>query len=775
MLAHYRAAEAVLDATVEPLVRNEAVAPHWVGGSSFWYRRQLANGCEYCWVEGDGTVRPAFDHEAVASALSALLESEIAATALDIEAVDRAGAVTVLVEGRRIVVGATGATDAGPVPATMPGALASPDGGRLLIARDHDLWLRDDATGAETRLTDDGEENYSWGQYPDSGLLAVVRRRSGGLPFAPFGWSWSPDGRYLVGGRVDERHIDPYPFVELVPQDGGVRPRAWFIRQPLVGERAAASEAWAIDSATGSKVRLNLPDSGGLLEPLGWSADGSGFFAAIQFAEGRVLGLFKVDVTTGEAFEIVVERSDGYVGSNADLYNQPNIRILAGGQQAVWFSERSGWGHLYRYDCETGELLNAITAGDWLVRDILHVDEANGRLFFTASGREPGNPYYRRVYRVNFDGSGLTLLTPDDADHTIDGTPIALLARLYGVPTPAPAVSPDGSVFVENHSTVEAPGASALRSAGDGSVLAELERADASALFATGWQPPEPFVAKAADGITDLYGVIYRPAAGSALPAPVIDGIYGGPQVTVTPRNFRAARKSLGGYGRAALTKLGFAVVVVDGRGTPQRSRAFHDVGFGNFADVALDDHVAVLQQVCERDATLDADRIGIYGHSFGGYTSARAILRHPDIYKVAVSSAGSHSLHSMYAQVATYGAPPDYGDGVRLRPDIRAVPENYRQLDTGVYAANLRGKLLLAYGDMDENAYPAATLQLYDALIKANRSPDLLCMPNRTHGFAHEPYYVRRLWDYFVIHLLGQTPPQDYLIGGSGGAGGFG
>jgi dipeptidyl-peptidase 4 len=243
----------------------------------------------------------------------------------------------------------------------------------------------------------------------------------------------------------------------------------------------------------------------------------------------------------------------------------------------------------------------------------------------------------------------------------------------------------------------------------------------------------------------------------------------------VTPHNFLAARYGLGGQGRTALAALGFAVVVVDGRGTPLRSKAFQDAGYEAFADICLDDHVEVLRQICDRDPSLDPERIGVYGHSFGGYTSARAILRHPDVYKVAVSSAGSHKLHGMYSGVVGAVPLPDYGEDLRMKPDAKAVPQNYRQMDNAVLADNLRGKLMLVYGDMDENAYPAVTLQLCDALNRANRSYDLLYLPNATHGFTAEPYFVRRLWDYFVEHLMGEQPPLNYAIGAKGGVGGFG
>ena len=235
----------------------------------------------------------------------------------------------------------------------------------------------------------------------------------------------------------------------------------------------------------------------------------------------------------------------------------------------------------------------------------------------------------------------------------------------------------------------------------------------------------------------------------------------------VAPHNFAAGRFGVGYHGRAAFAALGFAVVVVDGRGTPLRSKVFQDAGYEASGDVCLDDHVEVLRQLCERDPTLDGNRIGVYGHSAGGYTSARAILRHPDVFKVAFSSAGSHNFHGLY--YAGGGPLPDYGNGARLKPDAGAVPENYRKLDNGVLAANLKGKLLLAYGDMDENAFPAVTLQLCAALNQANRSYDLLYMPNGTHFYLAEPYFLRRQWDYFVEHLMRQTPPRDYSIGKGG------
>lgn len=774
-LARYQAAEGVLEKNVSTLVLNESVAPHWEGPAAFWYRRERHDGAEYVWVQ-DGAARPAFDHAGVAALLGAAVGRAVGPWALVVDAIAADGTLVLHEAGHRWRIAAGEALDLGPLAAPAPGLLVSPSGREALLARDHDLYLQDLATGAERRLTDDGEEDFAWGTYPDAGFLAVVRRRSG-LSFAPFGWSWSPDGLFLVGGRLDQRHVEPYPFLESVPQDGGARPRVYEVRQALVGEEGPRFEAWAIDVASGRKVRIDLPDGlvkneFGQIEPIAWSADHRRVYFAAMLAAERACCMYEIDVTTGRVRTVITEQAEGFLKLGAELYKLHSIRILAGGTRAVWYSERTGFGHLYLHDLSSGALLNPITGGDWLVREILKIDEAQGRVYFTASGREPdGDPYQRRVYRVDLDGGHLTLLSPEVADHTLDGPPWPLLGRLFGIPTPLPPISPDSSVFVDSWSTVTTPSETVLRSTEDGTIVLKLETADASKLYATGWQPPEPFVAKAADGVTDLHGVLYRPrgeTGGTGGRVPLIDSIYGGPQVTVTPRNFKSARVMLGGQGRAAFAALGFAVMVVDGRGTPLRSKAFHDAGHAAFADTCLDDHVAVLRQLCERDPTLDGERIGVYGHSFGGYTSARAILRHPDVYKVAVSSAGSHNLHGMYISVAGGAAPlPDYGDGLRMKPDPAAIPVNYRQLDTATYAANLRGKLLLAYGDMDENAFPAVTLQLCDALNRANRSYDLLCFPNGMHGFSAQPYFMRRLWDYFVEHLMGERPPLNYAIGG--------
>lgn len=769
MPERYARAEAMLDSNRTPLVLNETVSQHWTGrGAEFWYRHQRADGGEYVVVDDAGKTRTAFDHARLAAVVSSATKQTVGNWALDLTSLIPETRATARVGELQAVCDlANYACSVVAVPATDRSLLISPSGPKAAFARDSDLWLRDFTTGVEKRLTQDGEPFYEWGKYPDAGLLAVTRQRSG-LNFPPWGYAWSPDGRFLIGGRLDERNVEPYPFVESVPQDGSFRPKLYWVRQALLGERGPRFELSAFDTTTGGRAAVALPAEKGTattalaFDILGWNAVGTRFYGVQPTDYRREMRLLEIDPATGKVRTMLVERAPKQMRLNPLVTNNaPNARIIKGGREVIWYSERSGSGHLYRYETATGRFLGTLTRGDWLVRDIVHVDEANARIYFTGGGREPGNPYHRKLYRVGFDGSDLTLLTPEDADHMFDGAPIPAFAALFGAPVPPTSVSPDGSVFVGSYSTLDAPPVTLLRSTKDGRVIATLEKADASKLYATGWRPPEPFVAKAADGKTDLYGVINWPEHRGNKQMPVIDALYAGPQVAIVPHNFPNAH---GGRSQAALAELGFAVVTVDGRGTPLRSKAFQDVSYGNYADPALDDHVVVLRELAKRYPEMDLERVGVFGHSLGGYVSARAMLRFPDFYKVGVSSAGSHNYQAMY-DVSTYLYAPDYGDGATAKPSPTAIPENYRDLDNASLAANLTGKLLLAYGDMDENAYAAVTFQFIDALIKANRDYDLLYLPNRTHGFGSDRYFIRRRWDYFVEHLMGTETSDNYQI----------
>lgn len=644
-------------------------------------------------------------------------------------------------------------------------ALPAPDGRYEVFARDHNLWLREREADRERALTRDGEAYFAYGKLPDTSLASVpALRRKAAMP--PFNLTWSPDGNFLLGARIDERAVTPYPFVEWVPQDGSFRPIAYELRLPLLGDAGQPRvEAFVIDVASGTKRTLDLGAGAffGAGDVLAWSADGSKAWRLVYRDDHRRMALAEIDLRSGALRRVVDETAASAVMPNNLLYSPPNVRVLTETGEAIWFSEKDGWGHLYLHDLRSGRLKRALTGGSWLVRDLVHVDARKRVAWFTASGRERGrDPYYRHLYRVSLDGGAPVLLTPEDAEHEIESP---LPPNLLPATDSGTSFSPDGRYFVDTWSTVDTPPTTVLRSSTDGRIVMKLEDADTSLVRAAGWRPPERVSAKSADGKTDLHAVVYLPPGFRRDGRhPVIDAFYGGPQMMNAPRSYAEAISTLNPVSRASLAELGFVVVTIDARGTRGRSKAFTDVGYGNFADPQIEDHIAVLRQLAERYGGFDLDRVGVYGHSFGGYTSARAILSHPEFYKVAVSSAGPHNYQGFYDGLAGLLGVPDYGDGSRVRPTPQSVPKNFQAMDNATLATNLRGHLMLTYGDMDENALPAVTLQLADALAKANKSFDLVYLPNRTHSFFRtDRYYMRRLWDYFVEHLLGAKPPENY------------
>jgi dipeptidyl aminopeptidase/acylaminoacyl peptidase len=414
--------------------------------------------------------------------------------------------------------------------------------------------------------------------------------------------------------------------------------------------------------------------------------------------------------------------------------------VLPASREVLWWSQRDDWGHLYLYDLETGSLKQQITRGEWNVAELLHVDEQARTLYFTGVGREPGrDPYFQHFYRVGMDGRGLTLLTPEDAHHTI-------------------RLSPDARHVVDTYSTPTTPPVSVLRRI-DGERMLDLERADISRLTAFGWKPPQPIVVKARDGRTDLYGLMFTPASlDPARRYPVVNFVYPGPWGgSVGTRSFAPARGD-----HQALAELGFIVVLIDGMGTEWRSKRFADFSYGNLGDNTIPDQIAGLRELAKRHPYIDIERAGIWGHSGGGMAAASAMFRHPEFFKAGVAQAGNHDNRNYE---------DDWGERFQglLRPD--GGRDNYEAQANQLVARNLRGKLLLAHGAMDDNVPIANTYLVVDALIKANKDFDLIVLPRARHGFgADNNYMMRRRWDFFVRHLQGAEPPQEYRIGGKPG-----
>jgi dipeptidyl-peptidase 4 len=413
-----------------------------------------------------------------------------------------------------------------------------------------------------------------------------------------------------------------------------------------------------------------------------------------------------------------------------------NWHVLPASNEVIWFSERDNWGQLYLYDLASGKLKHQITTGEGNVTQLLRIDDRNRMLYFQAVGKERGrDPYFRHFYKIGMDGKGLTLLTPENADHDV-------------------SLSPSGRFFSDTYSRPDVPQTTVVRDA-NGEVVVAVEKTDISRLLATGWKPPMPITVKARDGKTDLYGLMYVPSTlDSTKKYPIINHIYPGPQTgSVGSRSFSAGRGDA-----QALAELGFVVVEVDGMGTPWRSKTFHDAYYANMGDNTLPDQVAAMKELAARYKWIDIDRAGIYGHSGGGFATADAMFRYPDFFKVGIAESGNHDNR-------TYE--DDWGERYQGLETYNGPSSNYDDQANENLAKNLKGKLLLAHGTMDNNVPPVNTLLVVDALIKANKDFDLLMLPNQAHGYGAESNYMtRRRWDYFVKNLLGAETPKEYNLG---------
>jgi len=775
--ADYAAAERFLPSRLLGVVKNAGVAPNWLGDSDrFWYRRDGANGEEFVLVDAESESREAaFDRARVAQAIETVTGappdgSRLGVTALEFD--DERTRVEIHVPGAVISYDLLARTCTGrPERPVQPFEGLSPDRRLSVFCRDNDLWILNRASGEERRLTTDGEEHYGYGVLSDAGLVAIPVRE-GRLVLPPIGVVWSPDSRYIVAARVDERHVREYPYTRFVPLRGA-RPARYTLRRALMGDpEQPLIRLFVIDVANGGARPVTMPFENAGLEA-GSDMIGPGtcwfdshsrtFFCAQTRDDAKTIRLVAVDLASTKARVVLEEKVEQFVNLNLAIYYTPNVRILGDGEEIVWFSERDGWGHLYLYDGD-GALKRQLTRGPWVVFDIMHVDERYRQIYFTGSSREPDvNPYLRFLYRAPLDGGEPVLLTPELADHMIDGQPQPMYELLYKREGAKRIVSPDGRFFVETQSTLSTPPVGLLRSTKDGTILATLETADPSGLYALGYRPPEAFVAKADDGKTDIHGVVYWPPGyDPERTYPVIDALYNGFQVCNVPRNFMTGHFTLNPYGGLAIAELGFIVVTLDARGTAMRDRAFHNHSYRNFGDAGLADHVAVLRQLAERHASFDLERVGVFGYSFGGYYSTRAILKYPEFFKVAVSGAACHNWQGMYPGYENLIGDPVFSNGTKFSPDGYEIPSNYVALDNASLASQLRGKLLIYIGDLDENVAPAVNFQFADALQKAGKEFELVVLWGETHfGSALAPMVIRKTFDFFVRHLMGAEPPD--------------
>jgi dipeptidyl-peptidase 4 len=748
----YAAAERFMSYNVNPLAYQGVVHAQWLDDGRFWYRDANWSGISYVVVDpAKGTRVPAFDQVKIAAALHGASNGKIKddpkhLSISDLLLTDNDSVLTVTIAGGswRCDLSATAASckrlssapdGPGPSPESdhaekTPPLHLSPDKKLGAFVRDWNLWVRDMTTGAETQLTTDGVKDFGYAtdnagwQHSDAAVLL-----------------WSPDSKKIATFQQDQRKTGEMYLVPVTNSHPELK--AW--KYPLVGDKDVTMiERVVIDVPTKALVRLKMPpdqhrstlcDDVACHGPNWDDVQFSPADAHVAFVstsrDHKQEWLRVADTATGEVREVMSETAPKFFESGN---GKINWHYLPNSNEILWFSERDDWGNLYLYDLTTGKLKNQITHGPGNVTQVLYVDEKARTIYFVGVGKEAGrDPYFEHFYSIGFDGSGLKLLTPENADHNIK-------------------VSIDGRYFVDAYSTPTQPQTTVVRS-NDGKVVMEVAKQDISKLLAYGWVPPVRIKVKARDGKTDLYGLMFKPTKLDASKKyPIINNVYPGPQIgSCGSREFSAAHRDM-----QSVAELGFIVVCIDGMGTPFRSKTFHEAYYANLGDNTIPDQVSGMKDLAAQYPFIDLDRVGMFGHSGGGNATAAAMFHYPDFFKVGIAESGNHDNRDYEDDWAEKWA------GVEVKNADGS--SNYDSQANQNSAKDLKGHLLLAHGTMDDNVPPNNTLLLVDALIKANKDFDLLLIPNVAHGYGPaSQYMMRRRWDYFVRYLAGGVPPVEY------------
>jgi dipeptidyl aminopeptidase/acylaminoacyl peptidase len=708
----------------------------WIGTThKFYYRRSLANGFEFVTFDADTQQRqPSFDHQRLADSLSRASGRAYSPTRLPFQNFifnDQLSAIEMTIEGARwtctladylcrtpelprageIRRGITGPVR-GDQSGVAPRPRMSPDGKWMAFIDNFNVAIRPFGGDKRTVLSTDGSE----GNYYDPASLA-----------------WSPDSSKLVAYRIRPGYRRLVHYVSSSPEDQ-LQPQHWAIQYAKPGDLLDLEQPVLFDMRSQKQIVIDsmlFPNPYDMSD-LVWRKDSRSFTFEYNQRGHQVYRVIEVDAQTGQARAVISEEPKTffyYNRSAATLQAGKRYRYdIADGKEIVWMSERDGWNHLYLIDGATGKVKTQITKGAWPVRHVVKVDEDKRQLWFSAGGMQAGkDPYLQHYYRINLDGSGLTALTTVDANHTVE-------------------FSSDMTMFVDHYSRVDLPSVSELKRA-DGTLIAPVDKGDISGLVKLGWKPPEVFVAKGRDGVTDIWGLVWKPRNfDPARKYPVIEYIYAGPHGTHTPKSFSAAS------GMQAQAELGFIVVQMDGMGTSNRSKAFHDVAWQNLRDAGFPDRILWHQAYAAKHPFYDITRVGIYGGSAGGQNAMGALLFHPEFYKVAVSYAGCHDnrMDKIWWNEQWMGWP---------------VGTQYSASSNVEHAHRLQGKILLIVGELDTNVDPASTLQVVSALLRANKNFDFLMIPGAEHnagrGGEFGEYGERKRFDFFVRHLMNQNPPE--------------
>ncbi len=709
-----------LDTLYKGKVSNAPSRFHWISGEPYcWYKNTSESGDQYLLVDVLATSQSeAFDHQRMADALAKLLSKPFVATELVLEDLTfdlDSGIARFQIDSVSISMDLL--TYEGDVTETINrksrnrrgywgnrsdelegDPVASPDKQWVAKIKEYNVVVVNKQTNEEVQLSYDGTE----GNYYSSFI------------------KWSPDSRRLVTNRVNPSAKNKIYFVESSPENQ-LQPKLQEREYLKPGDQMTQRYPQLFDVVQRKQLEVSteeLEDQFSL-HAVAWQKDGSGFTFEYNQRGHQQYGVFFVD-TLGTSKMVVDEKSPTFIDYSGKRYRydaEPTNEI-------IWASERDGWNHLYLYDSRTGKVKNQITKGKWIVRGVVHVDEAKREIIFKASGLDKDqDPYFIHYCKIGFDGKGFTRLTKENGTHEA-------------------AFSDDFGYFIDRYSRIDQAPVVVVKSAKDGKELLPLQKANIDQLEATGWKAPEVFVSKARDGKTDIWGMIIRPSNFDPEKTyPVIEYIYAGPHSSFVPKDFRTYLWSM-----HAMAELGFVVVQIDGMGTSNRSKAFHDVCYQNLKDAGFPDRKLWIQAAAKKYTYMDAERVGIFGTSAGGQSAAGALVFHSDFYDVAVSSCGCHDnrMDKIWWNEQWMGK----------------IGPHYAESSNTVNAAQMDGDLMLILGELDDNVDPATTMQLVDALVKANKRFELVVIPGAGHT-SGGAYGERKRKDFFVKHLMGVDPPS--------------
>ncbi len=765
--ANYKLANRFTRDKVGKLIHDTSVRPHWIKDSEkCWYRFKKSTGTFFYLVDPvNKTKAPVFDNAKMAAALSEALKKPYDPTQIPLKTIKfikDLKAIEFEIDSLKYEWNLAAATltfvdSVKAKPKTPKWVYYSPDSVTIVFARNHNLFImaRNDPDSVEHQLTADGEKYYSYAS-DDSDTSKTERKRAR--------VRWFKDSKKFYKVRQDRRKVGDLWVIDELKKP---RPILKTYKYPMPGEKNIPQDElyiFDVDKKSALKIKTEKWKD----QSLGGAYFGTGglyvphkksdklYFMRRNRAWNKI-DLCVVNTETGDVKELINEDIKPYINTRYS-----HLAILNEGKDLIWWSERDGWGHYYLYG-ENGKLKKRLTSGTFVCQGITKIDTTGRVMYFRASGREKGeDPYYVNLYKINLDGTGFKLLTPENANHRSN-------------------VSDTRKYFVNTYSTVNQAPKADLRD-NTGKVILNLENVDISRLEEAGWKMPETFVVKADDGITDLYGVMWKPFDFDPKKKyPIITYVYPGPQTEAVPKSFSANNRNV------ALAQLGFVVVAFGNRGgSPQRSKWYHNYGYDNLRDYGLADKKAGLEQLAARFPFIDIDKVGIYGHSGGGFMSTAAMLVYPDFFKAAVSSAGNHdnNMYNIWWSEVHHGVKEKK---VKKKKDGKKDEKNEKKNeekklpDEDEYeikfssriptnpelAKNLKGHLLLVHGSIDNNVHPGNTIRMVDALIKAKKKFDFMLLPGQRHGFGkYTDYFNRLLWDYFSEHLIGDYRTNVDLMG---------